>query len=111
MTHAEIRFTVDDPDRADTIVGSLLAERVIACGQRIGPVLSRYWWSGRIERSDEWLVLVKTRSELVSRVIDMIVERHPYDTPEVIAVPIVAAHGGYLDWIDHVTVGPGHPGL
>jgi periplasmic divalent cation tolerance protein len=107
MTHAEIRFTVDDAARADAIVGSLLAERLIACGQRVGPVVSRYWWSGSIERTDEWLVLCKTRSELVNRVIDMIVEHHPYDTPEVVALPIVAGHTGYLDWIDEVTAAPG----
>ncbi len=104
VTHVEIRFTVDDPARADAIVGSLLAERIIACGQRVGPIVSRYWWSGSIERTDEWLVLLKTRSELATRVIDMIVERHPYDTPEVVALPIVAGHAGYLEWIDDVTV-------
>ncbi len=103
MTHVEIRFTVDDPRRADAIVGSLLAERVIACGQRVGPVVSRYWWSGSIEKTDEWLVLLKTRSELGPRVIEMIVERHPYDTPEVISLPIVGGHADYLDWIDDVT--------
>ncbi len=110
MTHAEIRFTVDDPERADAIVGWLLDERMVACGQRMGPMVSRYWWSGTIERSDEWLVLLKTRSALVSRVIDMIVERHPYDTPEVVAVPIVSGHDGYLDWIDDVTRDADQPG-
>jgi periplasmic divalent cation tolerance protein len=103
VTHVEVRFTVDDPGRADAIVGSLLAERIIACGQRMGPIVSRYWWSGSIERTDEWLVLLKTRRELVTRVIAMIVEQHPYQTPEVVAVPVIDGHPGYLDWIDEVT--------
>jgi periplasmic divalent cation tolerance protein len=103
MTHLEVRFTIDDEAAADAIISALLAEKLVACGQRIGPIRSRYWWSGSIEQSEEWLVLLKTRSELSDRVIDTIVERHPYETPEVVAVPIVAGHADYLDWIDDVT--------
>jgi periplasmic divalent cation tolerance protein len=103
MTHVEIRFTIDDEAGADAIVRALLAERLVACGQRMGPILSRYWWSGSVEQSEEWLVVVKTRSELTDRVVDTIVEHHPYETPEVVAVSIVAGYAGYLDWIDDVT--------
>ncbi|MGH9078497.1 MAG: divalent-cation tolerance protein CutA [Acidimicrobiales bacterium] len=99
----EIRFTIDDKAAADTIVGALLAERLVACGQRIGPIISRYRWAGSIEEAEEWLVLLKTRSELIDRVIDVIVEHHPYETPEVVALPIVAGYAAYLDWIDDVT--------
>jgi periplasmic divalent cation tolerance protein len=102
-THVEIRFTVDDEARADEITGVLLAERLVACGQRIGPIRSRYWWSGTLERSDEWLVLLKTRSDLTDRVINRIVAQHPYETPEVVALPLVAGLAEYLGWIDRVT--------
>lgn len=105
MTHVEIRFTIDDEAGADAIIGALLAERLVACGQRVGPIMSRYWWSGTIDQSEEWLVLVKTRSALTDRVVETIVEHHPYETPEVVAVPIVAGYAGYLDWIDDVTGG------
>jgi periplasmic divalent cation tolerance protein len=103
MTYVELRFTIDDETAADAIVGALLADHLVACGQRIGPITSRYWWSGAIEQSDEWMVLLKTRSTLADRVIERIVEQHPYDTPEVIVVPIVAGHTAYLDWIGDVT--------
>lgn len=102
-SHTEIRFTIDDPGRADQITGLLLAERLVACGQRVGPVVSRYWWSGSLEQNEEWLVLLKTRSELADRVIATIATHHPYDTPEIVAVPVVAGLAGYLDWIDEVT--------
>jgi periplasmic divalent cation tolerance protein len=102
-THVEIRFTVDDEARADEITGALLTERLVACGQRIGPIRSRYWWSGALERSDEWLVLLKTRSDLTDRVIDKIVVQHPYETPEIVALPLVAGLADYLGWIDRVT--------
>jgi periplasmic divalent cation tolerance protein len=103
MKHVEIHFTVDNQADADSIVGALLAERLVACGQRIGPIISRYWWSGSIQHTEEWLVLLKTRSELTERVIDAVVEHHPYETPEVVALPIVSGHPGYLDWVDAVT--------
>ncbi len=103
--HVEIRFSIDDEARADEIVGALLARRLVACGQRIGPMTSRYWWSGKLQQSEEWLVLLKTRSELTGRVSEVIVAHHPYDTPEIVAVPIVTGLARYLDWIDTVTGG------
>ena len=62
MGHVQIQFAIDDPERADAIVESLLARHLVACGQRIGPVTSRYWWNGSLEQSEEWLVLLKTRT-------------------------------------------------
>ncbi len=103
MTYVEIRFTIDDPGAAMRIVDSLLAEHLVACGQRVGPILSRYRWAGAVEESEEWLVLLKTRADLADRVIEVVVGRHPYQTPEVVAVPVVAGHAGYLRWIDDVT--------
>lgn len=103
MNSVEIHFTIDDPERAMGIVESLLEQHLVACGQRIGPIVSRYRWHGAIEQAHEWLVLLKTREELTERVIDLIVDRHPYDTPEVIALPVVAGHAAYLGWIGDVT--------
>ena len=99
----QIQFTIDDMARADTIVESLLAQRLVACGQRTGPIVSRYRWKGSLRQSEEWLVLLKTRSELAERVIEEIVEGHPYETPEVIAVAITHGSAGYLQWIAEST--------
>ncbi len=85
------------------MVGSLLGGHLVACGQRVGPVISRYWWHGSVEQAEEWLVLLKTRSELATRVIDAVVDGHPYETPEVVAFPILAGSVSYLGWIDEVT--------
>ena len=103
MSHVQIQFTVDDPGRADEIIEQLLVERLAACGQRIGPIVSRYWWGGAMERAEEWLVLVKTRGDLASAVMEAVVEAHPYDTPETVVLPITAGSPGYLSWIDSVT--------
>jgi len=103
MNHVQIQFAIDDPARGDSIVGSLLAAHLIACGQRTGPMTSRYWWGGCVEQAEEWLVLLKTRSELAPRVIDAVLSSHPYEVPEVVALPILDGSPAYLAWIDEVT--------
>ena len=103
----QIQFTIDDPDRADRIIEQLLRDRVVACGQRSGPIVSRYWWQGSVECAEEWLVLLKTRSELTAGVVDAVVEAHPYETPEVVALDLVAGAPDYLAWIDQVTATTG----
>jgi periplasmic divalent cation tolerance protein len=108
VNYVQIQFAIDDPVRADAIIESLVAESLVACGQRMGPVTSCYRWKGTLERSSEWLVLLKTRAELEAQVIDGVVSRHPYETPEAISLPIGAGALAYLSWIDDVTgVGSG----
>ena len=101
--HVQIQFAIDDEDRADRIIGQLLADRMVACGQRVGPVASRYWWQGSLERSEEWLVLLKTSRRLGPAVIEAVVAAHPYETPEVVVVTLSGGAPGYLAWIDEVT--------
>jgi periplasmic divalent cation tolerance protein len=103
MSYVQVQFAIDDPEIADAIVESLLSRHLVACGQRSAPMISRYWWMGRLERAEEWLVLLKTRADLASPVIDAIVAAHPYETPEVIAVTIADGAHHYLQWIDEVT--------
>jgi len=106
LNYVQIQFAIDDPQRADEIVASLLTEELIACGQRTGPMVSRYWWKGSLEQTEEWLVLLKTRAELTSQVTEAVVNRHPYETPEVIALAIIDGAAPYLEWIRHSTTSP-----
>lgn len=78
---------------------SLLDARLAACVQIIGPVESRYWWQGNREIAGEWLCLVKTRTALLDRVIAAVRAAHSYDTPEVLAVPIIGGDPAYLAWL------------
>jgi periplasmic divalent cation tolerance protein len=113
VSHVQVQFTIDDPATADEIVDSLLTGRLVACGQRMGPMVSRYWWEGTLQRSEEWLVVLKTRAELSAEVVETVCARHPYETPEVVVVAIADGHPGYLAWIDEVTTGgpgPEHRG-
>ena len=76
---------------AAAVADALLAARLAACVQIIGPIESRYWWQGEREQATEWLCLVKTRTALVDDVVAAVRAHHSYDTPEVIATPIVYA--------------------
>jgi periplasmic divalent cation tolerance protein len=103
MAHVQVQFAIDDAARADAIVETLLDEHLIACGQRVGPIRSRYWWGGRQEQADEWLVLMKTRAELAPAVLAAVGAHHPYETPEVVTLELVGGAADYLEWIDEVT--------
>lgn len=101
--HVQIQFTIDDTERAESIITTLLDRRLIACAQRLGPVASRYWWQGSQEEATEWLFLLKTKDELVADVIQTVTDLHPYETPEIVALAIQAGSTAYLGWVDAVT--------
>ena len=103
MNYVQVQFAVDDPSIADRIVEALLRDHLVACGQRTGPVLSRYWWRDSLEQAQEWLVLLKTRADLAPRVVGEVTRHHPYEIPEVIVLPISGGSPRYLEWIDTVT--------
>ena len=72
----------------------------------IGPITSTYWWNGTVESAAEWLCLVKSRAELYGEVEKMIQLVHPYDVPEILAVPVVAGSARYLGWLGAETRTP-----
>jgi periplasmic divalent cation tolerance protein len=68
-----------------------------------GPVMSTFWWEGDLERSEEWLLLLKLPAAGYAKLADFLTERHSYDEPEIIAMPIVAGSEGYLRWMAEET--------
>ena len=95
--------TVDDENKAGIIQNILVEKRVAACVQVFGPVLSCFWWEGKIEKTEEWICIAKLRSEDYKRAESLIKENHPYDVPEIIAIPISLGNEDYLRWIKNVT--------
>jgi periplasmic divalent cation tolerance protein len=67
---------------------------------------STYRWQGEIEQADEWLCLAKTTTERFDELAADLAELHPYETPEIIATPIVGGHADYLGWISAETARP-----
>jgi periplasmic divalent cation tolerance protein len=93
------------PDRAlaTNLARVLLEQRLAACVNIGAAVESIYHWRGRIETGDEIPVVIKTRSVLYSDVEAAVRKIHPYDTPEIIAIPVVGADARYLAWIEDET--------
>lgn len=104
MSICQIQFAIDDQRNAEDIVNALLDSRLVACCQRLGPIVSRYWWKGSQEMTNEWLVLLKTRSDLSDAVVDLITGMHPYETPEVVVLPVTGGSATYLQWVESETI-------
>ena len=77
--------------------------RLAACGQVAGPVASTFWWNEELERAEEWFVFFKTTVDRYAELAAFITERHSYDEPEVLAVPIIAGAAPYLAWLQEET--------
>jgi periplasmic divalent cation tolerance protein len=93
------------PDRASahTLAESLVRERLAACVNVMSECTSIYRWEGAVETAAEVPVWIKTRAGLFSSVAQFIKDHHPYDLPEVIALPLTAALAPYLQWIERET--------
>ena len=73
---------------------SAVEARLAACVQVAGPVMSTFWWEGDLERAEEWLLLFKLPAAGYQDLADFLTQRHSYDEPEIIAMPIVAGSAG-----------------
>jgi periplasmic divalent cation tolerance protein len=98
-SHLQISTAVSTRDEADRIAAALVERRLAGCVQIVGPVQSVYRWQGALERAEEWLCVVKTRSEQFGAVASAIRELHSYECPEIIATAIVAGSADYLAWL------------
>jgi periplasmic divalent cation tolerance protein len=88
---------------ATEIGNALLAQRLCACAQTIGPITSRYRWQGKIETAREYLLLLKTRATLFAAVQQAVRRLHPYAVPEIAAQPLALVHEPYLNWLLEAT--------
>jgi len=94
-----ILVTASGRDEADKITVALLEGRKAACVNIVAPVVSRFWWKGKIDSADEALLIIKTRQTTISDVIKTVKSNHTYTVPEIIVLPIVGGSAEYLDWI------------
>ena len=96
-------ITIDFPENAQKLADKLLTERKVACVNIIPGVESHYWGQGKIENTDELMLVVKTRAALLDDLIKLVKESHPYDIPEIIVLPIIGGNEDYLKWIEKET--------
>ncbi len=94
-----ILTTLPERGAAEALARHLLTTRLAACIQIGATAQSLYHWRGQIETAAEIPVAIKTRARLYARVEEAIRQHHPYELPEIVAVPITYGLPAYLDWI------------
>lgn len=97
--------TTNDEGHASELASELVAAKLAACVQ-LQNITSHYEWKGEARKDSEILILIKTRSSLFSRLSDFIKANHPYETPEIIQLPITRGLSSYLNWIHEMTRDP-----
>jgi periplasmic divalent cation tolerance protein len=95
----QVQTMTDSRAEAMELAHEAVQARLAACAQVAGPIASTFWWEDTIERAEEWMVMLKLPAERYAELAEFLIERHSYDEPEIIALPIVTGSAGYLEWI------------
>lgn len=93
-----------DAQSAENITETLLSQQLVACVNQLAPVQSSYRWQGKIERSTELQLQLKAPKWNFNAIEQAITAIHPYDVPEIIALPLEQLNPAYANWIDEVTL-------
>lgn len=101
--HLVVLITVPSQEVVDKVAQQLLGNKLAACVNVASQIESHYLWKGVVNTDAEILLIVKTRTELFTRLVSAVKQVHPYEVPEIIALPIYFGSKDYLDWIDEVT--------
>ena len=104
INYIVILVTAKDKKEASRIAQGLLEAKLIACANIIGGVQSLFWWDGKIDSSKEVLLVLKTKKSLFKKVAAKVRSLHSYQTPEIIALPMVDGSKDYLNWISSSVV-------
>ena len=99
----QVMTTVDDETSAHRIAEHAIEHRRAACAQVLGPMRSRFHWQGTVADEQEWLVILKSPKSGYEALQTAILDVHPYDVPEILAVPVIAGHAPYLSWLAEET--------
>ena len=109
MTQAKsiiVLTTTPDLEHADNLARQLLSDLLAACVNISPPVQSVYYWDNKLQHDTEYLLIIKTAEKCYQALEQAIQKYHPYDIPEIIAIPIQQGLSSYLDWINKSTRAP-----
>lgn len=101
-----VHCTCPDLAVAERIAQAVVDERLAACVNIVPGLTSIYRWEGQVQRDAEWLLLIKTRQAIYPSLESRLRALHPYQVPEIIALPIQVGAAAYLDWIAANTGAP-----
>ncbi|MHA2273488.1 MAG: divalent-cation tolerance protein CutA [Candidatus Hodarchaeales archaeon] len=90
-------------DLSKEIARKIVGERLAACANIVREVESVYWWEGRLEEGKESVLILKTQKALFDALQEFVQSIHPYDNPEIIALPITQGAPMYLEWLRQET--------
>jgi len=91
--------TFPNPEKAAEVARTLVSEQLAACVNLLGPVRSIYRWDGAVQDDTETLAVIKTTRQRFEAMRTRLVELHPYEVAEVVAMPVEAGNAPYLDWV------------
>jgi periplasmic divalent cation tolerance protein len=100
-----VYVTAGSSTEASRLARALVEERLAACVNQIGPVQSIYRWEGKLEQSEEQLLIIKTKRELFTALERRVRELHSYSVPEIVALPIIDGSPEYLRWLGEQVTG------
>lgn len=93
-----VLVTIDTEENANTLAQALVEARLAACVS-LSPIQSVYRWQGELHRDREWQLVIKTDLSRLEDLAQFITQHHPYEVPEIIALPITAGSTPYLTWM------------
>ncbi len=102
MSYCMILVTCSNESDARQLASALVKSKMAACAQ-IHPVTSIYTWKDQVHTDPEFRLMIKTKSSLYNEVEAFILERHDYEVPQIVQVPIETGLTAYLNWIDENT--------
>ncbi len=99
MLHLRVVFITVPVERATELAKKIVETKLAACVNLLPSVESYYRWEDKINCDKETLLIVKTIEQKIEHLIQFVKENHPFDTPEIIALPITEGLPKYLDWV------------
>ncbi|MFE0734560.1 divalent-cation tolerance protein CutA [Streptomyces sp. NPDC058855] len=101
-----VRTTTDSADKAAALARGAVEARLAACAQVSGPLTSVYHWQKAIETAEEWQVEFKTTEARYEALEAHLLAAHDYETPEILATPVVRVSTAYREWLEREVAAP-----
>ncbi|MFT7841353.1 divalent-cation tolerance protein CutA [Saccharothrix sp. BKS2] len=101
--HLVVISTTDSAEEAESLSKLIVAARLAACVQISSPIRSIYRWEGAVQDGQEWQLWIKTTGDRLAELTEFINQNHSYDTPEIVALPILGGNPAYLQWMTDET--------
>ena len=99
MQYILVYITTKDRDEAERIAAAVVSEGLAACANILDSMRSLYWWNGQMESATETILLLKSELDRFEALQKKVTQLHSYETPCIVALPIIAGSRAYLDWI------------